>query len=130
MKGILDSIINLKITLEPESIFLIVWNIILLLNINLNILYITVRFSFDFDNYPPEKFKICEEFLFKVPFYLYLFDVLIKLNTCYYELGYLVKDRNKIMANFYKHRNIQIIIRFFDESTDYCSINNIFDWSN
>ncbi|CAD8154446.1 unnamed protein product [Paramecium pentaurelia] len=113
MKGLLDSIINLKIILEPESIFLIVWNLILLLNINLNILYITVRFSFDFENYPPEKFQICEEFLFKIPFYLYLFDVIIKLNTCYYELGYLVRDRNKIMANFYKNQlliNLLIIV--------------------
>ncbi|CAK64001.1 unnamed protein product (macronuclear) [Paramecium tetraurelia] len=113
MKGILDSIINLKITLEPESIFLIVWNVILLIHINLNTLYITVRFSFDFENYPPERFQICEVFLFKVPFYLYLFDILIKMNTCYYELGYLVRDRNKIMANFYKHHflmNLLIIV--------------------
>ena len=54
MKGVLDSLTNLKIILEPESIFLIIWNIILLININLNILYITVKFSFDFENYPPE----------------------------------------------------------------------------
>lgn len=56
MKGVLDSLINLKIIIEPESIFLIVWNIIQLFVININILYITVKFSFDFENYPPEQF--------------------------------------------------------------------------
>ncbi|CAD8072161.1 unnamed protein product [Paramecium sonneborni] len=106
MKGILDTLINLKIILEPESIFLIVWNIILLVNINLNILYITVKFSFDFENYPPDQFQLCEVYLFKVPYYLYIFDIIIKLNTCYYESGYLVKDRNKILGNFYKYNSI------------------------
>lgn len=29
-----------------------------------------------------------------------MIDVIVKLNTCYYESGYLVRDRNKIWHNF------------------------------
>ncbi|CAK59344.1 unnamed protein product (macronuclear) [Paramecium tetraurelia] len=103
MKGVMDYMTNLRLIFEPESILLLLWNILQLITINLNILYITVKFSFDFENYPPESYQFCEIFLFKVPFFLYLIDILIQLNTCYYEAGYLVKDRNKIWYNFYKN---------------------------
>ncbi|CAD8116094.1 unnamed protein product [Paramecium sonneborni] len=103
MKGFMDYVTNLRLIFEPESIILLLWNIIMLININLNILYLTVKFSFDFENYPPENYQFCEIYLFKLPFILYIIDVIVQLNTCYYEAGYLVKDRNKIWYNFYKN---------------------------
>lgn len=36
-----------------------------------------------------------------------MIDVIVKLNTCYYESGYLVRDRNKIWHNF-KNSSINI----------------------
>ncbi|CAK61027.1 unnamed protein product (macronuclear) [Paramecium tetraurelia] len=106
MKGFMDYLTTIRFTFEPESIFLLLWNILMLVNINLNVLYITVKFSFDFENYPPEDYEFCEIYLFRIPYFLYLIDIIIKLNTCYYEAGYLVRDRNKIWYNFYKNNFI------------------------
>lgn len=103
MKGFMDYLTTLRLTIEPESIFLLLWNILLLVSINLNVLYITVKFSFDFENYPPEDYEICEIYLLRIPYFFYLMDIIVKLNTCYYEAGYLVRDRNKICYNFYKN---------------------------
>ena len=109
MKGFMDYVTNLRLIFEPESIILLLWNIFMLVNINLNILYLTVKFSFDFENYPPENYQFCEIYLFKLPYMFYIMDIIIKLNTCYYEAGYLVKDRNKIWYNFYKNSIFQVL---------------------
>lgn len=53
MKTILEYMGHMKFTLEPESVWLLLWNIILLVHINLNILYVTSKFAFDFNNHPP-----------------------------------------------------------------------------
>lgn len=53
MKTILEYLGHMKFTLEPESVWLLLWNIILLVHINLNILYVTSKFAFDFNNHPP-----------------------------------------------------------------------------
>lgn len=53
LKRFLEHISNIKFTLEPESVGLLLWNIVLLININLNILYVTSKFAFDFNNHPP-----------------------------------------------------------------------------
>ncbi|CAD8205555.1 unnamed protein product [Paramecium pentaurelia] len=103
MKGFMDYLTTIKLTFEPESILLLFWNILMLVTINLNVLYITVKFSFDFDTYPPQDYEFCEIYLFKVPYFCFIIDTIIKLNTCYYEAGYLVRDRNKIWYNFYKN---------------------------
>lgn len=77
MKGFIDYVTNLKLIFEPESILLLLWNILLLININLNILYITSKFSFDFENYPPESYEFCEIYLFKVPYFLFMIDIIV-----------------------------------------------------
>lgn len=65
--------------------------------INCNFLYCSIKFSFDFDEREPEFYTEGEVFFLIIPFISYLMDILVKLNSCYYEAGYLVTDRNKII---------------------------------
>lgn len=76
--------------------------------INFNFLYCSIKFSFDFDGREPEYYKEGEIFFLIIPFISYLIDILVKLNSCYYEAGYLVTDRHKIIKHFY-HSNECII---------------------
>lgn len=75
---------------------------------NFNFLYCTIKFAFDFENYRPDNYKEGEIFFLIIPFFSYLIDILVKLNLGYYEAGYLVTDRNKILKHFYLSKDIVI----------------------
>lgn len=77
---------------------------------NFNFLYCTIKFAFDFENYRPDNYKEGEVFFLIIPFFSYLIDILVKLNICYYEAGYLVTDRNKIIKHFYLSKDTFIDI--------------------
>ncbi|CAD8110127.1 unnamed protein product [Paramecium primaurelia] len=108
IQSLMEYLSHSKFLFKPEQTYILIWNVYLLIMINFNFLYCSIKFSFDFDGREPEYYKEGEIFFLIIPFISYLIDILVKLNSCYYEAGYLVTDRHKIIKHFY-HSNECII---------------------
>ncbi|CAD8197386.1 unnamed protein product [Paramecium pentaurelia] len=126
LQNLIDYLSNSRFLFKPEQKLILIWNIYLLFMTNFNFLYCTIKFAFDFENYRPDNYKEGEVFFLIIPFFSYLIDILVKLNICYYEAGYLVTDRNKIIKHFYLSKDTFIDIfliiislaYFFDKNSN------------
>ncbi|CAD8123102.1 unnamed protein product [Paramecium sonneborni] len=101
IQQLIEYLSHAKFLFKPEQTQMLIWNIYLLIMINFNFLYCSIKFAFNFDEREPEYYKEGEVFLLIIPFISYLIDILVKLNSGYYEAGYLVTDRKKIIKHFY-----------------------------
>ena len=85
---------NIFALFSPENSFLLFWNTFLLIYhilVMINIpLYIIFQNTFTL---------LISKYIY---FTLLLVDILIKLNTCYYKYGNLIKDRKKIIKFYLK----------------------------
>ncbi|CAD8124556.1 unnamed protein product [Paramecium sonneborni] len=127
VQELIEYLSHSKFLFKPEQTKILIWNVYLLIMINFNFLYCSIKFAFHFEERQPEYYKEGEILLLIIPFISYLIDILVKLNSCYYESGYLVSDRKKIIKHFYRSNeciidSLIIIISlgyFFDADSNY-----------
>lgn len=68
----------------PDSVFKIVWDMLLVLLIIVNIFYIPMKLSFDFTT---DESYASSLFLETVPTSFFVFDILLTFNTAFYHNG-------------------------------------------
>lgn len=85
------------IVIKPDSLFKIVWDIILLIFIIINIFYIPIFISFEIK--PEGVF----EWLFDLlPSWIFVAEILLNFNTAYYDKGLMHEDRRSIIKHYVK----------------------------
>lgn len=73
--------------MKPESNFLLIWNIYILIMLNLALMYISAKFAFslEFRESVYESYRYV--ILYLIPLFSFVVDIGIKLNTRFYEKG-------------------------------------------
>ena len=84
---------------EPDHILHLIWDFSHIFFILLRLFFIPMKISFNFEL----NNIILNIFLDKFPFYFYIIDILISLNTAYYQKGLLIYDKFKIFKNYMKN---------------------------
>ncbi|CAD8114518.1 unnamed protein product [Paramecium sonneborni] len=96
--------------IKPDSLFKIIWDIILLLFIVMNIFYIPIYISFDVRS------EGVFEWIFDLlPSWIFIAEILLNFNTAYYDKGLMHEDRKQIMKHYVKGNffwDIIVIIPF------------------
>ncbi|CAD8095929.1 unnamed protein product [Paramecium sonneborni] len=96
--------------IKPDSLFKIVWDIILLLFIVVNIFYIPIYISFDV-----RSSGLFEWIFDLLPSWVFIAEILLNFNTAYYDKGLMHEDRKQIMKHYVKGNffwDIIVIIPF------------------
>ncbi|CAD8147818.1 unnamed protein product [Paramecium pentaurelia] len=96
--------------IKPDSLFKIVWDIILLLFIVVNIFYIPIYISFDVRSQ-----GVFEWIFDLLPSWVFIAEILLNFNTAYYDKGLMHEDRKQIMKHYVKGNffwDIIVIIPF------------------
>ncbi|CAD8096304.1 unnamed protein product [Paramecium sonneborni] len=83
--------------IKPDSLFKIVWDIILLLFIVVNIFYIPIYISFDV-----RSSGLFEWIFDLLPSWVFIAEILLNFNTAYYDKGLMHEDRKQIMKHYVK----------------------------
>ncbi|CAD8091549.1 unnamed protein product [Paramecium primaurelia] len=83
--------------IKPDSLFKIVWDIILLLFIVVNIFYIPIYISFDV-----RSSGVFEWFFDLLPSWIFIAEILLNFNTAYYDKGLMHEDRKQIIKHYVK----------------------------
>lgn len=74
--------------MKPDSLFKIIWDIVLLIFIIINIFYIPLNISFDV-----EPSGIFEWIFDLLPSWIFVAEILLNFNTAYYDKGLMHEDR-------------------------------------
>ncbi|CAD8122991.1 unnamed protein product [Paramecium sonneborni] len=100
--------------LEPDDTIIIIWNIYFLWIVTINVLFVSLRLSFE---------EIVEmdwnlkDFIFEqLPTYSFLLEIIIKFNTCIYSRGVLIKNRKRLIKRYIRREfliDMVLIIPFF-----------------
>ena len=61
---------------------------------------IPIRFSFEFDIFYS---KIMNILLYQIPLIIFIFEILVGLNTSFYSKGNIIFDRKRITKNYFKN---------------------------
>ncbi|CAD8180977.1 unnamed protein product [Paramecium pentaurelia] len=83
--------------IKPDSLFKIVWDIILLLFIVVNIFYIPIYISFDV-----RSSGLFEWIFDLLPSWVFIAEIILNFNTAYYDKGLMHEDRKQIMKHYVK----------------------------
>ncbi|CAD8171955.1 unnamed protein product [Paramecium octaurelia] len=83
--------------IKPDSLFKIVWDILLLLFIVVNIFYIPIYISFDV-----RSSGVFEWFFDLLPSWVFMAEILLNFNTAYYDKGLMHEDRKQIIKHYVK----------------------------
>jgi hypothetical protein len=74
--------------IKPDSLFKIVWDIILLIFVVMNIFYIPIYISFDV-----RSTGVFEWIFDLLPSWVFIAEMLLNFNTAYYDKGLMHEDR-------------------------------------
>ncbi|CAD8086164.1 unnamed protein product [Paramecium primaurelia] len=108
---------NQKLIMRPESLASIWWNIYILTILNINVLYVSAKIAFKFDEESNDIFYQARQIMFDVlPSYSFMLEILLKFNTCYYYKGAVIENRYQIAKNYLQSSfffDIFVIIPYF-----------------
>ncbi|CAD8053452.1 unnamed protein product [Paramecium primaurelia] len=108
---------NQKFIMRPESLASIWWNIYILTILNINVLYVSIKIAFKFDEQSNDAFYQARQIMFDVlPSYSFMLEILLKFNTCYYYKGAVIENRYQIAKNYLRSSfffDIFVVIPFF-----------------
>lgn len=93
---------------------MIIWNFYLLIVVIVNVCYVSLRLAFpEISESSLTAHILILEYL---PSYSYLFEIILKFNTCPYKQGILIQNRKRIILEYLTHEfftDCAIIIPFF-----------------
>ncbi|CAD8197192.1 unnamed protein product [Paramecium octaurelia] len=108
---------NQRLILRPESLASIWWNIYILTILNINVLYVSAKIAFKFDDSTNDDLQQARQIIFDVlPSYSFMLEILLKFNTCYYNKGAVIENRYLIAKNYFRSSflfDIFVIIPYF-----------------
>nr|AAA95997.1 K+ channel [Paramecium tetraurelia]AAL27464.1 K+-channel Pak2 [Paramecium tetraurelia] len=108
---------NQKLIMRPESLASIWWNIYILTILNINVLYVSIKIAFKFDEQSQDDFYQARQIIFDVlPSYSFMLEILLKFNTCYYYKGAVIENRYQIAKNYLRSSfffDIFVVIPYF-----------------
>ena len=85
---------------QPDKTLLLCWNFIMLVFVVMNVIYIPLKLGFDLDE---SKFNVyLTNLVGSVPVWIFVFDIILNLNTAYYSKGVYIMERQKILLNYIK----------------------------
>ncbi|CAD8147087.1 unnamed protein product [Paramecium octaurelia] len=102
--------------IKPDSLFKIIWDIVLLLFIVVNIFYIPIYISFDVRSQ-----GVFEWIFDLLPSWVFVAEILLNFNTAYYDKGLMHEDRKQIMKHYVKGNffwDLIVIIPFLISNMD------------
>lgn len=86
---------------QPDKPIISVWNFTMLFFVFINAFYIPMKIGFAIEEYD---INVIFFVIFgQVPVWIFIFDILISLNTAYYSKGVFISDRYKIIKNYIKN---------------------------
>ena len=106
IKYLKNSIKYIK-TFSPHEKVIIVWDFFFM--VILLYLIIITPFQFFF-HLPEEDFNLYILYLYKFSKIFYILDIIINLNCGYYLRGIIIKDRKKILINYFKNSFLNDIL--------------------
>lgn len=83
----------------PQSIFLVLWEILLLIILLFYLVYTPLKASYDFELDDHDIFLVVA---YRIPVAIFAFDILVGFHTGYYELGRAVLQRKLIAEKYFK----------------------------
>ncbi|CAK87067.1 unnamed protein product (macronuclear) [Paramecium tetraurelia] len=108
---------NQKLIMRPESLASIWWNIYILTILNINVLYVSAKIAFKFDEHSNDVFYQARQIMFDVlPSYSFMLEIILKFNTCYYYKGAVIENRYQIAKNYLQSSfffDIFVVIPYF-----------------
>ncbi|CAD8141478.1 unnamed protein product [Paramecium octaurelia] len=96
-------ILQLIPIIDPDQTIKIIWDILMLISVIINLIYIPLELSFDF--------KASDQvvlYLNTIPSWLLLFDVIFTLQTAYYHEGTIHRNQAEILKNYMKGGKLMI----------------------
>lgn len=81
----------------PDSIFKIMWDILVVVLIILNIFYIPMKISFEIDK---KDNKFSSFLLETLPSYVFILEIILNFNTAYYSKGIIHTSRKQIFKHY------------------------------
>ena len=102
----------------PDSIFKIIWDILLVLLIIVNIFYIPMKLSFHFST---DGSYASSLFLETVPTSFFVFDIFLTFNTAFYHNGDIQTKKKEIFKHYMRNNfiwDLIVVIPFFISQFD------------
>ncbi|CAD8049359.1 unnamed protein product [Paramecium primaurelia] len=96
-------ILQLIPIIDPDQTIKIIWDILMLISVIINLIYVPLELSFDF--------KASDQvvlYLNTIPSWLLLLDVILTLQTAYYHEGTIHRNQAEILKNYMKGGKLMI----------------------